>query len=129
MTKTGDDQHQSSNTPARADIINKAIRDINGLEAERKAIGADIREIKQKIIKGDLTMKIADFNAALRLYQLEDDARAEFFDTLHETFNALGLGEQLSMFAPKKGGAGEKDVRPAFMRRKDGEAETEPAVT
>lgn len=84
-----------SNIGARADTIRSACREITELEAQRKLIGEQIRTVKQKKIKGDLAMKVGDFNAALRLYQLEGDARDEFFDTLKETFRVLGVGAQL----------------------------------
>jgi len=83
----------------RAEVINQACRDIAALESERGEIGEQIREIKQKRIKGDLGMKISDFNVALRLYQIEGEDRMAFFDTLRETFRALGVGEQLNWIA------------------------------
>ena len=86
---------KSHNKGVRKDIILKAIRKIKALEKDRDAINEDIRSIKMKEIKGDLGMKIADFNAALRLYDLENEDRAEFFDTLRETFEAVGIGKQL----------------------------------
>lgn len=92
----GDEERvPQANSAARADTIRTACRQITELEAERSGIGESIREIKQKLVKGDLGMKLADFNAALRLYRLESDDRNEFFDTLRETFAALGIGEQL----------------------------------
>lgn len=83
------------NVGVRADVIRAACRDITALEAQRKKISEGIRSIKQTRIKGDLGMKIGDFNAALRLYQLEGDARAQLLATVRETFEALGCGEQL----------------------------------
>ncbi len=79
----------------RNEVIRQACADIAALEAQRKSIGDQIKAIKQQRVKGDLGMKIGDFNAALRLYSLEGDARDQFFDTLRETFNALGAGQQL----------------------------------
>ena len=102
MTKKKDTDgagdRQTSNSASRAGIIKKTIRKINTLEAERKAVGAQITEIKQRVIEGDLGMKISDFNAVLRLYSLEDGDRATYLDALRETFEALGIGGQLSMF-------------------------------
>lgn len=96
----------SLNMSNRAEAIRSAIREITELEAARKTIGEQISEIKQARIKGDLGMKIGDFNAALRLYQLEAEARDGFFDTLRETFSALGVGEQAS-FLDALDGAGD----------------------
>ena len=84
---------------ARVSNRQAAIRDacsrIAALEGERASIGADIREIKQTTIKGELGFKLSDFATCYRLYTLEGDDRAVFFDTLRETFAALGVGEQL----------------------------------
>lgn len=90
---------EGHNSEARKKIINDVCRQVAELEAERAEIGAQIREIKQKRIKSDLGMKLADFNAALRLYRLDDDAQATFLDTLRETFQALGKGSQLDFLA------------------------------
>ena len=103
-------QRQTINSASRAGIIKKTIRRIANLEAERKAVGAQITEIKQTVIKGDLGMKISDFNAALRLYGLEDEDRATYLDTLRETFEALGIGGQLSMFGTEPDVVDEQDV-------------------
>lgn len=92
---TEDTPSVQHNAKARRGIIKKAMKQITDLEAQRKEIGESIRAVKQKLIKGDLGMKIGDFNAALRLYQLEGDDRDQFFDTLKETFEALGAGGQL----------------------------------
>jgi hypothetical protein len=79
----------------RAQAIRDACRDIANLEAERDGVSEQIREIRQKIVKGELGMKLADFGMAYRLYKLEDDDRDELFGTIRECFSALGVGEQL----------------------------------
>ena len=80
---------------ARADTIREVCQRVTAWEAERKAISAKITAEKQKRIKGDLGMKIGDFNAALRFHQLEGDDRDQLLNTIHETFKALGVHEQL----------------------------------
>lgn len=92
------------NAEARAKTIRSVCKELAGLEAERASIGEQMREIKQTRIKGDLNMKIADFNAAFRLYKLEDDDRSTFLDTLRETFEALGIGMQSSFLGALDGG-------------------------
>lgn len=95
-TAAGEDPSPpQANSAARADTIRKACRQIIELEEQRKEIGAAISNVKNTLVKGDLGMKLADFNIALRLYKLEGDDRDELFDTLKETFEALGVGEQL----------------------------------
>lgn len=96
MTQTEADR---ANTAVRKDIIMSVIKEVSSLEAQRKSIGEEIRSIKQTKIKGDLGMKIGDFNVAMRLYSLEGDDRDELLDTIHETFDALGMGEQLDWVA------------------------------
>jgi hypothetical protein len=99
ITKLPNDEDDPSppqaNSAARAETIRKACRQITDLDAKRKAISAEMAEVKQTLIKGDLGMKIADFALALRVYQLEGEDRDTLFDTLRETFDALGVGEQL----------------------------------
>lgn len=87
------------NGAVRAKIIREVCEELDNLDAERKAIGAQMREIQQKRIKGDLGMKIADFAAARRLATLEDDDRSTYIDAVRETFAALGVGAQGSFFA------------------------------
>ena len=77
-----DQPQELSNSAARADTIRSACREISKLEAERKSIGKQISSIKQKKVKGDLGMKIADFNVALRLYGLEAEDRDGFFELI-----------------------------------------------
>lgn len=83
------------NSKVRADIIVEVCRKVSVLEGKRKLIGEEIREIKNKQIKGDLGMKIGDWNIAYRWYLLEGDARDQLLSTVKETFNAMGVGEQL----------------------------------
>lgn len=115
------------NAEARAGAIRDICRDIDGLAAERKVISDQIREIKQKRVKGDLDMKIADFNVAYRLYQLEQDDRDKLLDTLRETFSALGMGGQLDFLpavetAPEKEQPEKEQEQPAV----EGEGEEQP---
>jgi hypothetical protein len=81
-----------SNSAARADLIRDAVRWIAEREAEAKALNAEIREYKQKHVKGDLGFKIADFNAVYRVSQLEVEDRDALLETVREGFAALGIG-------------------------------------
>jgi hypothetical protein len=99
------------NSKARAKVIRSACKELASLEAQRDEINSSMRGIRQTKIKGDLGMKLADFNAAYRLYKLEDDARSTFFDALRETFEALGVGSQLSFLgAMETTAAGEEPL-------------------
>lgn len=83
------------NSKARKDIIIDVCRKVSDLEAKRKEIGAEISAIKNKRIKGDLGMKVGDWNISYRLYQLEGKDRDQLLATVRETFAALGVGDQL----------------------------------
>jgi len=86
----------------RAELIRGCVAEINRLQAEKDSIGEQIREVKARV-KGELDMKISDFNVALRLAKLENDDRDGMLDTIRECFLALGIGEQGSLFPEKKG--------------------------
>ena len=87
-----------ANSGARADLIRDAVRWIARMEADRKAITAEINEYKQKYVKGDLGFKLADFQAVYRVSQLEADDRDKLFDTIREGFAALSIGGQGDLF-------------------------------
>lgn len=90
---------RTSNSKARREIIREVCREVEQLEAKRDAISDEIRRVKQTKIKGALDLKIADFNAALRIYKLGRDDRAEMLETMQETFKALGIGQTLDWVA------------------------------
>lgn len=85
---------RSHNVKARAGTIRAAVDWIAEKEAEVKALNAEIREYKQKHIKGDLGFKLADWNAVYRVSQLETDDRDQLLDTIREGFAALSIGGQ-----------------------------------
>lgn len=108
--ENGEDTMIEHNSKARAAIIQSVCREIEALEDERASINDSIRELKSKKIKGDLGMKIADFNAAYRLYKLEDEKRDQYLDTLKECFDALGAGDQLNFLPAMEADAPENPV-------------------
>lgn len=86
---------QLSNSKMRRAIIREVCEEVVKLEAERAEITASIATLVNTKIKGQLGFKKGDFNAALRIYKLDREDRAEFLDTLEETFSALGIGKTL----------------------------------
>lgn len=92
------------NAKARAKTIRDAISCIVGLKAQRAAIQEQITEAKGKV--KELGIKMAEFNVALRLYELEREDRDEALDQLRECFDALKIGEQLDFLSamPPVGG-------------------------
>jgi hypothetical protein len=110
----GEERSQQVNSKARADTIRMAVREQARMEAEIKALNADLREFKTTHIKGDLGMKIADWNAVYRVSQLEVEDRDVLLDTLREGFAALGIGQSLDWVAaaeaePKPNGTAAPD--------------------
>lgn len=110
MAKTASEDAKTppKNSAARQEIIRDTIRQVLDLESQAKEINTRRRELVNRRIKGDLNMKVADFNGSLRLARLEGDARDEFFDALKETFAAQGIRIQLDLFGPGKTLGGEK---------------------
>ena len=90
---------EQSNVGIRKDILLKAMKEIVAKEDEMGTLRAELHEIKNKKIKGDLGMKIADFNILKRAYKLEDKDRDQFMDTLREGWAALGIGGQLDFIS------------------------------
>ena len=80
----------------RSATIKEAMDTISEYEDEAAAVNAKLKAYHSKVVKGVLGMKIGDFNAAYRLYKLEGPARDNFLETVHEVFNALGVGNQLN---------------------------------
>ncbi len=100
------------NAKARKEIIRKVASDLDRIEAEIKEKREEAAKIRNEKIKGELGMKIADFNLARRVYKLEDDDRAEAVDTFREAYEALCKGDQLDWLdatsqAPATNGAAE----------------------
>lgn len=83
------------NATARKENIVSVIKRLAVLDEEIRSLSQARNEIKQKEVKGDLGMKISDFNIARRVYLLEGDDRRQMLATMRETFDALGIGEQL----------------------------------
>ncbi len=97
----GNDEQRTeqSNAGARGDTIRAAVRFIAERQSEIAAIREELNEYKQKHIKGDLGMKLADFAAVFRVSQLEAEDRDQLLDTLKEGFAALSIGGQLDWVA------------------------------
>ncbi|WP_425404603.1 hypothetical protein [Hwanghaeella sp.] len=80
--------------------INKTIaavaNEIVSLEAKKAEIQSEITEAKARV-KG-LGIKMADFNAALRLYKLSDEDRNSSIDGLRTCLEAMGIGAQGELF-------------------------------
>lgn len=119
--KDADSRSELSNSAARRTTIREAVEWIAAKERERKKIGAEINEYKQKHIKGDLGFKLADFNAVYRVSQLEVEDRDQLLDTLREGFAALEINQSLDWVA-----AAEAEPAPRKRRANGNGATAEP---
>ena len=94
----GEERHEVSNLGARKELIQKAFRDLAGLDSKIKGLREEKAEIVNKVVKGDLGMNSSDFAIARRLYALEGPDRDALLDACREIFDAMGVGEQLDIF-------------------------------
>lgn len=81
-------------------IIRSAADRILRLQEEIGELRAQITEVRSEV-KG-AGIKMADFNAALRLYRMEIENRNESLDNIRMCFDALGLGGQGELFPAGK---------------------------
>lgn len=76
--------------------IKEAADKIIRLKAERSEVQAQITKVRAEV--KSLGIKAVDFNAALRLYELDHEDRNESIDNIRIAFDALGIGGQGNMF-------------------------------
>lgn len=94
MTDERETKHH--NVQEILDTIKATAATVIELKAERAAIQEQITEAKATVkAKG---IKMADFNAALRLYELEQEDRNEALTNLKLCFEALQIGAQGDLF-------------------------------
>lgn len=97
------------NSEARAKIIRTAVGEMIRLKGEKASIQEMITEVRGQV--KSLGIKAAEFNLALRYYELEVEDRNPALDHLRELFNALDMGGQLNFLdaveskAPVEGAA------------------------
>lgn len=101
--KRGEQEEAAIDANNAKQVIRDAAKELIRLKAKRAEIGEQITEVRGRV-KG--LIKMADFNVALRLYELEDEDRDGALDGMRLAFEALGIGEQGSLFpepAPSSG--------------------------
>lgn len=86
--------NKDHNTKERAKIIRECAGAIVQLKGEKAAIQEQITEVRGRV--KSLGIKAAEFNVALRFFELDAEDRNESLDGLRECFLALKLGEQLN---------------------------------
>ena len=96
MTETPDHPTQGHNAAARKKIIRDVMQKLDGIDGQIAELQEERTKLKNVHVKGDLGMKVADFNILRRFRNLDDDNRDSLFDTLREGFKALNIGVQSS---------------------------------
>jgi len=82
----------------KVDLIRKLDEDLTPIEREMEALNSKKKALRREFKKKTAIVQ-ADFNAARRLAQIEDeDEQKEKTDSLQLCFNALSQGKQLSFF-------------------------------
>ena len=87
---------RTHNLTEQKEIIAKAVAEIISLETERATIGESIADVRLRV--KNLNVKMADFNAVMRLYKLEGDDRNSAIDSIRLCCEALGVGTQGDLF-------------------------------
>lgn len=109
---------KGSNVAGLRSLIAGCAAEMRDIIEERKALNERASEIRERL--RDAGVQTAAFDYAMRMQRLEQEARDAYFDTLRVAFEALGIGEQGSLF-PSSSGDDDEDIRPNFL--KDQEAE------
>src|SRR5258708_30539262 len=99
-TEQGMQNMTGHNAKARKTIIRDVMRQLDDLEGQIATLQAERTKIRNTRIKGDLGMKVANFNVLRRFRALEEEDRADLFDVLREGFKALAIGVQSSFLDP-----------------------------
>ena len=85
------------NVKSRNNIIAECAAEMTRIQNERTALNDLAGEIRTRL--KDSSIDVPSFMAALRIREMGDDeARTAYLDGLRESFEALGVGAQSSMF-------------------------------
>ena len=90
----------TSNAKHNIANLNKVIKECAGEMLQIKSERGDLNERAGDIRKRlkDAGVQTAAFDFALRIQDMEQEARDDYLDSLQVNFEALGIGGQLSMF-------------------------------
>ena len=85
------------NVKSRAQIITECAVELVIIQAERKILNERSGDIRTRL--KDSLIHVPSFMAAMRIKEMDgDEARDAHLDGLRESFEALGIGAQLSLF-------------------------------
>lgn len=110
------------NQTDRKSLIREIKGDIDAIEADIAVLMLSRKKAKGRI-KSDLGWKVADWNAMMRVVDLEEDARDELFNVMREGFQALEVGGQASFLDVIDPKAVAKAERPKKEKRGKGKIE------
>lgn len=90
----------SANKQHNVKEINKVIREcateMTRIKAARQELNEQAGDIRERL--RDAGVEVSSFNFALRVRDMEDEARANYIDWLRVSFEALGVGAQGMLF-------------------------------
>lgn len=84
-------------------LIRNCASEMSQIKKERAALNERAGDIRDRLKESGVQTKAFEF--ALRLYEQEPEARAEYLDNLRLNFEALSIGAQSEMFPELKGEA------------------------
>jgi uncharacterized coiled-coil DUF342 family protein len=99
--------------------LNKAIREcatqMGEINTERKELNERAGDIRERLRKLGVETKAFDF--AVRLQGMEQEARANYLDSLRINFDALSIGAQSEMFQEAADVAGNGEDKSAKAKK------------
>ena len=92
-----DQPTKDHNVKSRNALITECAAEMTRIQADRKVLNEQAGDIRTRL--KDSSIHVSSFMAALQIKAMGDDeARDAYLDGLRESFEALGVGAQLSMF-------------------------------
>lgn len=89
---------ESANEPAKTSnrnaLIQECAQDMLEIKRQRAELNEQAADIRERL--RDAGVQTRAFDYALRVQQMEQEARDEYMDSLRESFGALGIGGQLN---------------------------------
>ena len=82
-----------NNTKARDDVIRECATEFDRIAEARKDLSKMASETRKRL--GDIGVQSKSFEYALRLRNMEQEARNSYMEDLHTTYKALGIEGQL----------------------------------
>lgn len=99
-------------------LIRNCAQEVVGIKTERQGLNERMGDIRKRLKDSGVQPKAFDF--AVRVLELEAEARAEYLDNLSINFEALGIGGQADMFLVKDEAGDEAEHDPESKHFKAG---------